>query len=123
MINVSGLEFAYRQSPAKAIKGISFDIGDGEIFGFLGPSGAGKTTTQRIIIGLLRGYQGSVELMGKERKEWGKDIFEKIGVAFDFPNLYEKLTAFENLDLLGSYYKNNSLNKDELLDSVGLLAG
>lgn len=122
MIKVTGLEFAYRQSTAKAIKGISFDIGDGEIFGFLGPSGAGKTTTQRIIIGLLRGYRGSVEVMGKERRKWGKDIFEKIGVAFDFPNLYEKLTAYENLDLLGSYYKNNSLNKDELLGSVGLLA-
>jgi fluoroquinolone transport system ATP-binding protein len=122
MIKVTGLEFAYRQSAGKAIKGISFDIGDGEIFGFLGPSGAGKTTTQRIIIGLLRGYRGSVEVMGKERRKWGKDIFEKIGVAFDFPNLYEKLTAYENLDLLGSYYKNNSLNKDELLGSVGLLA-
>jgi fluoroquinolone transport system ATP-binding protein len=122
MIKVTALEYAYRKSLNKAIKGISFDIGDGEIFGFLGPSGAGKTTTQRIIIGLLRGYQGSVEVMGKERNQWGKDIFEKIGVAFDFPNLYEKLTAHENLDLLGSYYKSNSLNKDELLDSVGLLA-
>jgi len=121
MIKVTGLEFTYRKAPGKAIKGISFDIGDGEIFGFLGPSGAGKTTTQRIIIGLLRGYQGSVDIMGKERRKWGKDIFEKIGVAFDFPNLYEKLTAYENLDLLGSYYKNNSLNKDKLLDSVGLL--
>ena len=59
--------------------------------------------------------------MGRERNRWGKDIFEKIGVAFDFPNLYEKLTAFENLELLGSYYKNNRLNKDELLESVGLL--
>ncbi len=122
MIKVTGLEYAYRQSSNKAIRGISFHIGDGEIFGFLGPSGAGKTTTQRIIIGLLRGYLGSVEVMGKERKKWGKDIFEKVGVAFDFPNLYEKLTAYENLDLLGSYYKNNNLNKDELLDSVGLLA-
>jgi len=122
MIKVTNLDYAYRQSPSKAIMGISFDISDGEIFGFLGPSGAGKTTTQRIIIGLLRGYGGNVEIMGKERKQWGKDIFELIGVAFDFPNLYEKLTAYENLDLLGSYYKNNSLNKDELLDSVGLLA-
>lgn len=121
MIKVTDLEFTYRKAPGKAIKGISFDIGDGEIFGFLGPSGAGKTTTQRIIIGLLRGYQGSVDIMCKERRKWGKDIFEKIGVAFDFPNLYEKLTAYENLDLLGSYYKNNSLNKDKLLDSVGLL--
>jgi fluoroquinolone transport system ATP-binding protein len=120
MIKVSKLEFAYRQSLSKAIDGIDFTINDGEIFGFLGPSGAEKTTTQRVIIGLLRGYSGSVEVIGKERKAWGKDIFEKIGVAFDFPNLYEKLTAYENLDLLGSYYKNNRANKDELLDSVGL---
>ena len=121
MIQVKNLEFTYRQSLGRVIKGISFSIEDGEIFGFLGPSGAGKTTTQRIIIGLLRGYGGSIKIMGKERKMWGKDIFEKIGVAFDFPNLYEKLSAYENLDLLGSYYKNNSYNKDELLDLVGLL--
>lgn len=122
MIRVSNLEFAYRHSTDKAIKGIDFSISDGEIFGFLGPSGAGKTTTQRIIIGLLRNYSGTVEVMAKERKKWGKDIFEKIGVAFDFPNLYEKLTAYENLDLLGSYYKNNIMNKEELLASVGLLS-
>ncbi len=121
MIKASKLEFTYRQAAKKAIDGIDFTINNGEIFGFLGPSGAGKTTTQRIIIGLLRGYRGSVEVMGRERSKWGKDIFEKIGVAFDFPNLYEKLTAYENLDLLGSYYSNNSAGKDELLERVGLL--
>jgi fluoroquinolone transport system ATP-binding protein len=121
MITVKQLEFSYKKAANKAIKGIDFDIKDGEIFGFLGPSGAGKTTTQRIIIGLLRGYSGSVEIFGRERRRWGKDYFEKVGVTFDFPNLYEKLTAYENLDLLGSYYRNNSSSKDELLDSVGLL--
>ena len=121
MIKVKQLEFSYKKAINKAIRGIDFNINDGEIFGFLGPSGAGKTTTQRIIIGLLRGYSGNVEVFGRERRQWGKDFFEKVGVAFDFPNLYEKLTAYENLDLLGSYYRNNSSNKDELLDSVGLL--
>lgn len=121
MIKVSGLEFSYGKKGAKAVKGIDFDISRGEIFGFLGPSGAGKTTTQRIIIGLLRGYHGSVEVMGIERKKWGKDFFERIGVAFDFPNLYQKLTAAENLKLIGSYYKNATCNIDELLERVGLL--
>jgi fluoroquinolone transport system ATP-binding protein len=121
MITVKQLEFSYKKAAGKAIKGIDFSINEGEIFGFLGPSGAGKTTTQRIIIGLLRGYSGSVEVFGRERRQWGKDYFEKVGVAFDFPNLYEKLTAYENLDLLGSYYRNNNNSKDELLDSVGLL--
>lgn len=52
----------------------------------------------------LRHYSGSVEILGKERKAWGKDYFEEIGVAFDFPNLYIKLTAMENLELAASYY-------------------
>ena len=121
MIEVSKLEFAYRRSLKKAINGIDFNINDGEIFGFLGPSGAGKTTTQRIIVGLLHNYSGRVEVMGLERRKWGRDFFEKIGVVFDFPNLYEKLTAYENLDLFGSYYRKNMKNKEELLDSVGLL--
>lgn len=121
MIRVSNLEFSYRKSKAKAIKGINFTIDKGEIFGFLGPSGAGKTTTQRIIIGLLSGYCGSVEVMGKERSNWNKDFFEKIGVAFDFPNLYMKLSARENLELVSSYYKNKPKDIDELLEKVGLL--
>lgn len=122
MIKVKGLEFTYSKANDMAIRGIDFEIRKGEVFGFLGPSGAGKTTTQRIIIGLLRGYLGSVKIMDKERHEWGKDFYEKIGVAFDFPNLYQKLTAYENLKLIGSYYKNKNHNVDALLDKVGLLS-
>ncbi|TCK98680.1 fluoroquinolone transport system ATP-binding protein [Natranaerovirga hydrolytica] len=123
MINVSELEFTYSKSKKKAIKAIDFQIQKGEIFGFLGPSGAGKTTTQRIIIGLLRGYNGKVEIMGKERKDWNKDFFEHIGVAFDFPNLYLKLTAEENLKLINSYYKKQCTDNEleSWLDKVGLL--
>lgn len=101
---------------------MSFEIQEGEVFGFLGPSGAGKTTTQRLIIGLLRNYTGHIEVFGKERNQWGKDFYEQIGVAFDFPNLYTKLTARENLQLIGAYYKNTPENPDKLLDRVGLLA-
>lgn len=100
---------------------MNFDIRKGEVFGFLGPSGAGKTTTQRLIIGLLRNYQGHIEVLGKERNKWGKDFYEQVGVAFDFPNLYTKLSAKENLQLIGAYYKNNTVKPELLLDSVGLL--
>lgn len=122
MISVKKLEFTYAKSNKKAIDHINFEIKKGEIFGFLGPSGAGKTTTQRLIIGLLRGYQGHIEVLGKERRTWNKDFFEQIGVAFDFPNLYIKLTAKENLELILSYYKNQKVSIDALLDRVGLLA-
>ena len=121
MIQVENLNFTYKKTRKKAIQEMSFDVKEGEVFGFLGPSGAGKTTTQRLIIGLLRNYHGKIEVLGKERNRWGKDYYEHIGVAFDFPNLYTKLTAKENLQLIGAYYKNECEDPDKLLERVGLL--
>lgn len=121
MIIIKELDYTYNKSKKHAVKKIDFTIERGEVFGFLGPSGAGKTTTQRLIIGLLRGYKGSISIMGKERAAYGKEFYENIGVAFDFPNLYLKLTAKENLDLIGSYYKNRRTSVESLLDQVGLL--
>lgn len=121
MIQVENLEFTYKKSQKKAIRDLNFDIQEGEIFGFLGPNGAGKTTTQRLIIGLLRNYTGQIEVLGKERNQWGKEFYEQIGVSFDFPNLYLKLTAKENLQLIGAYYKSRTEDPDKLLDRVGLL--
>jgi fluoroquinolone transport system ATP-binding protein len=121
MIQVRNLNFTYKKTKKKAIHDMNFDIQNGEVFGFLGPSGAGKTTTQRLIIGLLRNYTGQIKVLGKERNQWGKDFYEQIGVAFDFPNLYTKLTAKENLQLIGAYYKISLENPDKLLDRVGLL--
>lgn len=121
MIHVRNMSFRYQKSKTQAIKGITFDIEKGEVFGFLGPSGSGKTTTQRLLIGLLRGYEGSMSILSKERREWGRDFYERVGVAFDFPNLYLKLTAFENLKVIGAYYRNNCLHRmEELLERVGL---
>jgi len=122
MINIENLNFNYNKSNKHAIKNISFSIKKGEIFGFLGPNGAGKTTTQHLIIGLLKGYTGQIKILGKERKEWNNKFFEKIGVAFDFPNLYLKLTAEENLKLIASYYNNKPKDFNEFFDRVGLLA-
>lgn len=121
MIQVGNLDFTYRKTKKKAVHDMNFDIHKGEVFGFLGPNGAGKTTTQRLIIGLLRNYSGHIKVMGKERSRWGKDFYEQIGVAFDFPNLYIKLTAKENLQLIGAYYKILIEDTDMLLDRVGLL--
>lgn len=121
MINISNLNFTYKKSGKHAVRDLDFSIGKGEIFGFLGPNGAGKTTTQRLIIGLLKGYTGKISIMGKERTEWKKDFYENIGVAFDFPNLYTKLTGEENLKLIANYYKTQPKDFDVYLDKVGLL--
>lgn len=121
IIDIKDLNYTYSKSGKHAIKGINFNINKGEIFGFLGPSGAGKTTTQHLIIGLLQGYSGNIHILGQERNKWNKEFFEQIGVAFDFPNLYTKLTGKENLELISHYYKNRQTNIDKLFDEVDLL--
>lgn len=121
MIEIGNLEFTYQNTQKKAVRDMSFKVKEGEVYGFLGPSGAGKTTTQRLIIGLLRNYSGIIKIFGKERSSWGKDFYEQIGVAFDFPNLYLKLTPEENLKLIGAYYKNGISDIPTMLDRVGLL--
>jgi fluoroquinolone transport system ATP-binding protein len=95
MICVRGLKFSYTNRPF--IENISFDVKNGEIFGFLGPSGAGKSTLQKILTGLLTNYQGSVKVNGIEVRKHDNSFYEDIGVDFEFPSLYEKLTARENL--------------------------
>lgn len=120
MIDVSNLVFGYESGDSRVIKDISFNISSGEIFGFLGPSGAGKSTTQKILTGQLKSYYGSVKIEGKEIKESERSIYNRIGVAFEFPNLYEKLTAMENLRLFASFYSREITDPVDLLKMVNL---
>jgi len=117
MITVQDLTFSYTGKPF--IEGMNFDVRDGEIFGFLGPSGAGKSTLQKILIGLLPRYGGSVRVDGAEAKRAGKGFYEKIGVDFEFPSLYEKLTGRENLRFFASLYPAHR-ETDKLLKAIGL---
>ncbi len=121
MIRVENLTFTYTGTTAPAIKDISFSVQPGEIFGFLGPSGAGKSTTQKILFRLLQGYRGKVEVFDRDLREWGYDYFEQVGVSFEMPNHYSKLTARENLRYFGALYQGKVKNPDELLEMVGLL--
>jgi fluoroquinolone transport system ATP-binding protein len=119
-LDIQNLSFTYPKAGKKAVDEVSFHIKKGEIFGFLGPNGAGKSTTQKVIIGLLRGYHGNIELLGKNLKNWKNDLYEHIGVCFEFPNHYQKLTALENLRLFSSFYRNTPADPHELLAMVGL---
>lgn len=117
MISVKKLIFSYTKNPF--IEDVNFDVKSGEIFGFLGPSGAGKSTLQKILTGLLTGYTGSVVVNGEEVNRISNNFYENIGVDFEFPSLYEKLTARENLKFFASLYKKQG-NIDLLLSSVWL---
>lgn len=120
MIQVQNLSYTYPGSAKPVLKEISFDIRQGEIFGFLGPSGAGKSTTQKVLNGLLKGYSGTVQVNGTNMARMKRSFYEKIGVAFEFPNLYLKLTALENLQLFASFFKTGTRDPQELLDMVNL---
>jgi fluoroquinolone transport system ATP-binding protein len=119
-IIIQNLGFTYPKAEKKALDNVSFHIKKGEIFGFLGPNGAGKSTTQKVIIGLLKGYNGNVELLGKNLKIWKSDLYEHIGVCFELPNHYQKLTALENLELFSSFYRTKTVDPYDLLAMVDL---
>jgi len=119
-VAVQNLEFKYPKSDKKVVHNVSFNIKKGEILGLLGPNGAGKTTTQKIITGLLRNYEGTIELLGKNLHHWNIDIYNKIGVGFELPNHYQKLTARENLELFASFYRQKTISPMKLLEMVEL---
>lgn len=120
MIEVKGLHYTYPNRKKPTLQGLDFIISPGEIFGFLGPSGAGKSTTQKLLIGALKGYQGSIKVMGSEIRETGPEYYERIGVAFEFPNFYSKFSVLDNLKLFRSLYKGETEDPMGLLEQVDL---
>ncbi len=120
VIDVEELTYTYPKTPEPAVRGMSFTVRRGEIFGFLGPSGAGKSTTQKLLIGLLRGHGGQALVWGRDPLEWGSDYYQRIGVSFELPNHYLKLTGAENLGFFADLYQGTTLDPRHLLDAVGL---
>lgn len=120
VIRVSGLTFTYPKTTEPAVRGMDFSVDRGEIFGFLGPSGAGKSTTQKLLIGLLRGHGGQATVWGRDPLDWGPDYYQRIGVSFELPNHYQKLTGLENLQFFASLYDGPTADPMKLLASVGL---
>ena len=107
-----------------AIEDISFNIDEGEIFGFLGPNGAGKTTTIRILSTLISPTSGNITIDGKDPKTGGEHIRSIIGLLTESPGLYEKISAFDNLDYFSSFYdmpdKKRKTNIEKYLKMFGL---
>ena len=120
-IALRGLSFTYPRASAPAVEGLDVAIAEGEIFGFLGPSGAGKSTTQNVLIRLLRGYRGSARVLGREVAAWGQDYFEHVGVSFELPSHFLKLTARENLAYFRALFRSPGRSVDAALADVGLL--
>ncbi len=104
----------------RALDGISFAVEAGEIFGFLGPNGAGKTTTIRILTGQLRPTSGMAMVMGYDVVTERQALKPMIGVVFEAQNLYQRLSARDNLNFTASLYGVPKSRVMEALDQVGL---
>ncbi len=119
MFKVEDLHYIYPKNKKETIQGISFEIKKGEIFGFLGPSGAGKSTTQKILIKLLDDYQGMISYDGNNIQELSHEFYEDIGVSFEMPIHFSKMTAMENIEFFLNLYKKHA-NVEEIMKRVGL---
>ncbi|WZL72460.1 ABC transporter ATP-binding protein [Clostridiaceae bacterium 35-E11] len=120
MLKVKNLYHRYAKQEKDAVKGISFEISKGEIFGFLGPNGAGKSTTQKILTGLLPLQKGEASLAGIDIKKPTEKFYSLIGVSFEQPNFYKKLTGYENLDFYRKMFPVPTEDPKNLLNLVGL---
>lgn len=121
LVGVTDLTYRYPRAEEPALRGVTFDLAAGQVVGLLGPSGVGKTTTVRIVTGLLAGWSGQVEVAGRAIGAWGRGLYEQIGVGFELPASWTRLTAAENLELVAALHDRPCRDAVELLDLVGLV--
>lgn len=102
------------------IKGISFDVEEGEIFGFLGPNGAGKTTTIRMLVGLIAPNKGSISIMGNSLSKDREKALLNVGAVVENPELYSYLSGRENLMQIARIRNINKEEVEKVIRLVGM---
>ncbi len=110
----------YSYGDLTAVDHISFEVAEGEILGFLGPNGAGKSTTVKMLTGQLKPRSGRAVLLGVDVARTPNKVQSQIGVCFEVANLYEQMSAEENLTLFADLFGVQDFNAGDLLDQVGL---
>ena len=113
-------ELTYWYGELVAVDHISFNVAEGEIIGFLGPNGAGKTTAVKMLTGQLKPKSGKAMLLGMDVARNVEKVQGDIGVCFETTNLYEQMSAIENLKLFARLFGMHSFDGDALLKRVGL---
>ena len=116
-ITVSDLRKSYGQ--VEAVRGVSFDIEQGEVFGLLGPNGAGKTTTVEVLEGYRERDGGSVSVLGVDPQHAGGDWRERIGIVLQSSAMYPNLTVDEHVRVFAGYY-SRPRDPVEVIELVGL---
>ena len=108
----------------RAVDQITFEVDSGSLFGFLGPNGSGKTTTIRLLLGLLEPTQGKSSVLGYDPIAQGDLVRQNCGALLEHTGLYERLTAAENLEFYARVFRLSSSERNtrikELLTNIGL---
>jgi len=120
-VNVLEVKDVYKRlGKREIIKGISFNVKEGEIFGFLGPNGAGKTTTIRMLVGLISANSGSIAIMGQDIKKHKEKALSHVGAVVENPELYTYLSGRQNLELVAKIRRVPLSAIDEVVELVQL---
>jgi len=119
MYSISVSQLSKSFGPKKVLNKISLDVSEGELFGLLGPSGAGKTTLIKILTGQLS-YSGSAKILGKSCDRLDRSIYANIGIVTDNSGIYERLSCYDNLRLFASFFSVDKSDIPRLLNMVGL---
>ena len=104
-----------------AVNGLSFSVEKGDVYGFLGQNGAGKSTTIRMLLTLIEPTEGSIEIFGLELKKHRKEILRQVGAVIEKPDVYKYLSAIENLRLFSQISGGPNLNRSRLLEKLELV--
>ena len=88
-----------------AVNELSFTVNEGDIFGFLGENGAGKSTTIRMLLTLIQPTSGNINIFGENLQENRKEILKKVGAVIEKPDMYKYLSALENLNFQPKIYR------------------
>lgn len=105
-----------------AVNELSFTVNNGDIYGFLGQNGAGKSTTMRMLLTLIAPTSGTIELFGMNLKTHRNEILKQVGAVIEKPDVYKYLSAYENLKLFAKLSGMKPTNKQlmDQLEVVGL---
>lgn len=117
-------ELSRNFGPLTAVDRLLIEVPTGSLFGFLGPNGSGKTTTIRLLLGLIEPSQGNAQVLGYDLRKQPASIREKCGALLEYNGLYERLSAEDNLDFYGRVWRVSSMERKnrikELLQDMEL---
>lgn len=117
---VETVDLCKKYKKTYAVKDLNLKVKRGEIYGFLGPNGSGKTTSIKMLLGLIKATSGSVALFGKQLDSNRNEILKKVGALVESPSYYGHLTGYENLKIIQQMLNVSERRIEEVLNIVRL---